>query len=431
MPRAGNHSVTSLNEPNKIGIAGQLQPSCVDRIAAVMLLVVLSSATVSAEDLAALKERATNGDPNAQISLGIAYRDGRGVAQDDAQALAWFRRAAEKNDAAAFDNLGWMCEHGLGTTADLAEAARCYRESADGGHAQGQWNLGRMYAETSWGRYDNAEAARWYRRAADGGHREARYRLGLAYLQGMGVPADAAAACEWFRAAADQDHVSAQLALGTMYCLGRGVAQSEEQARTWFAEAVRSGESRAADALEWLDLRKRPAVRGQFACLGVAHVSQGWNLCGVAAATMATAFHGKTADQYEVKKLCGSPLGEGTDWMDIISGAAKLGCRWELVTFPYDDAGLREGQTRMKDWLDSGHPILLDITVDRSGRTPTGHTVVVVGYDTATQRWIIDNPALGPPGIQLYSLPMLDKLWHSRWYSKTSPGTSRPIILTR
>jgi hypothetical protein len=122
---------------------------------------------------------------------------------------------------------------------------------------------------------------------------------------------------------------------------------------------------------------------------------------------------------------------EGTDWLDIISAAAKLGCSWELKTFPNDQAGLREGQTRMMAWLDAGHPILLDITVERPGRSPTGHTVVVVGYDAAGDRWIIDNPALGPPGIQFYDLPTLDKLWHSRWYSRKSPRTSRPIILTR
>ena len=85
------------------------------------------------------------------------------------------------------------------------------------------------------------------------------------------------------------------------------------------------------------------AVPGRFACLKVPHISQGWNLCGVAAATMATAFHGKTADQYETKRLCGSPPGDGTDWMDIVSAAARLGCQWELVTFPYDQTGLHEG----------------------------------------------------------------------------------------
>ena len=36
------------------------------------------------------------------------YGDGRGVAQDDAQAVAWYRKAAEQGDAAAQNNLGWM-----------------------------------------------------------------------------------------------------------------------------------------------------------------------------------------------------------------------------------------------------------------------------------------------------------------------------------
>jgi predicted amidohydrolase len=66
-------------------------------------------------DLPDLKARASSGDPNAQVSLGIAYRDGKGVARNYADALAWFRKAAEKNDAAALDNVGWMYEHGLGT----------------------------------------------------------------------------------------------------------------------------------------------------------------------------------------------------------------------------------------------------------------------------------------------------------------------------
>lgn len=395
-----------------------------------LLLAFLSLGSVSAADLPALKARAASGDPNAQISLGIAYRDGKGVARDYVAALAWFRKAAEKNDAAAMDNLGWMYEHGLGTTVDFPAAARYYQASADKGHLQGQWNLGRMYAETPWGHYDNSEAARRYRQTAERGHREAQYRLGLAYFQGMGVPSDDTQACQWFRKSADQGNVAAELALGTIYCLGHGVAQSEEQARAWFTKAVCPDDSRAADALKWLDLRKKPPVPGRFACLKVPHISQGWNMCGVASATMATAFHGKTADQYEVKRLCGSPMGAGTDWMDLISAAAKLGCHWDLVTFPYDQAGLREGRTRMMAWLDGGHPILLDITVERPGRSPTGHTIVVVGYDAAGERWIIDNPAIGPPGIQIYDVPTLDKLWHSRWYSCKSPGVSRPIILT-
>jgi len=399
--------------------------------ASTFLLAFLSISSVAGADLSNLKAEASRGIPAAQVRLGIAYRDGHEVARDYAQALAWFRKAAEKDDAAALDNLGWMYEHGFGTSTDQAVAARYYRASADKGHAQGQWNLGRMYAETAWGRYDNAEAARWYRRAADAGHAWAQYRLGLACLQGMGVAADKAQARQWFLKSADQGNAEAMLALGTMCCLGNGVDRNDERASAWFAKAAGHRDERAADALIWLDLRRKPAVPGKSICLKAPHISQGWNMCGVASATMATSFHGKTGDQYEVKKLCGSPMGDGTDWMDLIAAAAKLGCRWELKTFSNDRPGLRDGCKRMMAWLDSGHPILLDITVEGPGQSPTGHTVVVVGYEAAGERWIIDNPALGPPGIQIYDMPTLDKLWHSRWYSSTSPGTSRPIILTQ
>jgi hypothetical protein len=205
-----------------------------------------------------------------------------------------------------------------------------------------------MYAETSWGRYDNAAATRWYRLAAERGYREAQYRLGLAHLQGMGVPTAAAAACQWFRKAADQGNASAELALGTMYCLGCGVAQSEAQARAWFAKAVHQGGSPGRQPRSGCVGMARPAQEACHpwpVCLQVPHISQGWNLCGVAAATMATAFHGHTADQYEVKRLCGSPPGEGTDWIIMQKSPAQ---RTHPATTP---SGLRpRGLVNLKRW---------------------------------------------------------------------------------
>ena len=396
-----------------------------------LLVLFLSVRSAPAADLPELKDQAARGDVIAQVSLGIAYRDGKVVDRNYAEAVSWFRKAAEKNDAAALDNLGWMCEHGSGIACSLEEAVKYYRAAAEKGHAQAQWNLGRMYAGAYWGHLDIKEAARWYRRAAENGHRDAQHQLGLAYLQGMGVPADDVQAYRWFSASADQGNVEAMLAVGSMYSLGRGVAGSEKEARAWFSKAMRPKDHRAADALEWLDLQKRPAVRGHFVCLNVPHVTQGWWLCAAAAAAMATGFYGQTADQLELKRLSGSPLGEGTDWSNVIAAAAKLGRRWELLTFPDDEAGFREGKARMMASLDAGHPILLDITVGAAGMGSAGHTLLVVGYDAAGERWIINNPAMGPPGIQIFDAAALKKRWHSRWYTHNSPGISRPIILTR
>ena len=48
-----------------------------------------------------LEPLAKEGNAPAQFNLGVMYRDGQGVPQDDAQAAAWFRKAAEQGDAVA------------------------------------------------------------------------------------------------------------------------------------------------------------------------------------------------------------------------------------------------------------------------------------------------------------------------------------------
>ena len=46
------------------------------------------------------KERAKNGDHEAQYWLGICYEEGRGVRQDDTMAVAWLQAAEQENDRA-------------------------------------------------------------------------------------------------------------------------------------------------------------------------------------------------------------------------------------------------------------------------------------------------------------------------------------------
>lgn len=62
------------------------------------------------------------------------YRDGRGVPQDDKEAVKWFRKAAEQGFATAQSNLGWMYEKGRGVPQDDKEAIKWYRKAADQGN---------------------------------------------------------------------------------------------------------------------------------------------------------------------------------------------------------------------------------------------------------------------------------------------------------
>ena len=48
------------------------------------------------DEVAALRAKANAGHAAAQFNLGLAYDTGRGVPQDDAEAVSWFRKAADQ-----------------------------------------------------------------------------------------------------------------------------------------------------------------------------------------------------------------------------------------------------------------------------------------------------------------------------------------------
>ena len=108
-----------------------------------------------------LRERAEQGDAEAQNELGSRYYEGRGVPRDYAEAETWVRRAADQ------------------------------------GHARGQYNLGLMYFRGRGVAQNEAEAVKWYRRAAEQGFVAAQVGLGYMYEYGAGVPQDLVLAHMW------------------------------------------------------------------------------------------------------------------------------------------------------------------------------------------------------------------------------------------
>ena len=68
--------------------------------------------------MAWIRKAAEQGHVDAQGLLGSMYFNGRGVAQDDKQAVAWTRKAAEQGDAKAQRLLGMMYDIGVGVVQD-------------------------------------------------------------------------------------------------------------------------------------------------------------------------------------------------------------------------------------------------------------------------------------------------------------------------
>jgi TPR repeat protein len=117
-------------------------------------------------------------DPREQNDLAVMYQLGKGVKQNDSEAIKWYRKAAERNLPLAQSNLGWMLEHGRGVDTDPVSAMFWYKLAAHGGEPNGQYNLALLYEQGIGTARDRTLALEWYDKAAQQGFAPAREAAG-------------------------------------------------------------------------------------------------------------------------------------------------------------------------------------------------------------------------------------------------------------
>jgi len=138
----------------------------------------------------------------AQFEVAARLTEGRGVAQNLAEAVRWYGYAAEAGLAPAQYRLGSLYEKGQGVPRDTKTAGAWYAKAAGVGNAKAMHNLAVLYAEGGLGQPDYDTAAGWFQKAADLGVRDSQYNLGILYARGLGVPRDLTASYKWFAIAA-------------------------------------------------------------------------------------------------------------------------------------------------------------------------------------------------------------------------------------
>lgn len=102
------------------------------------------------------------------------------------QAVAIWRPLAAKGQADAAYNLGQAYKLGRGVPADLAQAQRYYEQAAKAGHLEAQTSLGLLLFQNG----NRTGAMRWLKQAADAGEPRAMLVYGTALFNGDGVTAD-------------------------------------------------------------------------------------------------------------------------------------------------------------------------------------------------------------------------------------------------
>jgi uncharacterized protein len=151
------------------------------------------------------------GNPMAQVFLGLMYKNGKGVEQNPGEAFRLFELAAKQEDADGQFNLGSLYDNGIGVVQDRKEAVKWYELSASQGFIDAQLRLGLMYQYGQGVTQSYTESEKWYRLAAKQGDADAQLMLGLAIWSGQGIKPDIIKAYMWTHLAATNGSQEAYL----------------------------------------------------------------------------------------------------------------------------------------------------------------------------------------------------------------------------
>ncbi len=156
-----------------------------------------------------LLKAAELGHGPAAYEVGIAYKDGRGTAQDLEAGAKWINKAADQGEPRAQYLVGFAYYTGTGVKQDYEHAAGFLANAAVQGHAQAQYLFGQAFANGNGVAKNRARAARWYGKAAARGLVEAQFTYGVVHASGLGLPKNKTRGYAWLLLAARAGHKTA------------------------------------------------------------------------------------------------------------------------------------------------------------------------------------------------------------------------------
>jgi TPR repeat protein len=138
------------------------------------------------EELALLQNMATN-DENAQLQLGLAYRDGRlGLKQDALQADYWLHRSAAGGNLYAKRLLGMQPQNKASFGSEVRRLLPLQQDighlesMAESGDSRAQFELAMRYRDGSWGVERSPDLFReWLEKSAAAGNTVAHRELNM------------------------------------------------------------------------------------------------------------------------------------------------------------------------------------------------------------------------------------------------------------
>jgi len=194
-----------------------------------------------------LEPLAEDGDPVAQLNLGVMYRRGHGVEKDEEKGIYLYKLSAEQEFAGAQHNLAAVLYNDAETATVRSAAVELFMLAAKQGNQPSIEVIEAMFEQglkaAKSGKYDIA--LREWAPLADNGSARAQMNLGTMYSKGDGVDKDAQVALGWYLKAAEQGLLDAQFRVAQMYEDGEGTESKPVKALYWFGRAAKQGDVRS------------------------------------------------------------------------------------------------------------------------------------------------------------------------------------------
>lgn len=188
--------------------------------------------------LAELQAKASSGDPQALVQLGIRHNLGIGVPQSVERMKEYVGKAADAGNATA---IGIRAMNVWGGE-DFTLAFQSFEKGAQQGDLTAIRNLGRCYAQGLGCLEDKAKAFSLFTKAADSGDPAALDMLGLAYFNATGTEKNPTKGIELMEAAAAAGNAISMNTLAGFYSRGAsGVTKNPAKAREYYRKAGEMG----------------------------------------------------------------------------------------------------------------------------------------------------------------------------------------------
>ncbi len=182
------------------------------------------------------QEEAERSNAKSQYALASHYEDGKGVEENQDEALKWYHKAADQNLIEALSTLGLKYDTGRNVRRDDVEAVTWYRKAAEQGDAWSQTSLGYKYLNGTGLSRDLQQGVKWLTVAAEQGEPQAQYYLGICYQDAVGVPRNRIQAYKWLNLSASYQSSR------DLRALGRAKAQRDDLEKSMTITQITEGQ---------------------------------------------------------------------------------------------------------------------------------------------------------------------------------------------